>query len=441
MLFLIIIKQNRMNKLNIDRSMFVENRKRLSEKLKPNSIIVLNSNDVMPTNADGTVKFKQNNDLFYFTGIEQEETVLLMYPDCTDQSQRTILFIRDVNPDLELWEGSKLNEAEAENLSGIDSVLPVSKFDRIFRSLMSDAGNLYLNTNEHKRSSVEVETRDDRFIKKCKIDFPLHNFYRAAPVIYRLRAVKSDYEINLLQEACNLTGKGFRRALKFIKPGVMEFEIEAEFAHEFIRSGSSYADYRPIIASGINACSLHYEKNNKKCETGELVLMDVGAMYANYNADMTRTVPVSGKFTKRQKNVYNSVLKVLRETRKLMVKGKMLDVLLGETEDLMEKELVSHKLIKSKQLKDKNEKHSAMKKYYPHGVSHFLGLDVHDVGYFNEPLRAGMVLTCEPGIYIREEGFGIRLENNIVIQKKGNLDLMENIPIEADEIEELMNSK
>ncbi len=430
-----------MNRIEIDNKLFKENRARLAAKLKPNSIIVLNSNDIMPSNADGTLQFKQNSDLFYFTGIEQEETIFLMYPDANEKSHKEILFIRDINEDLLTWEGNKLCDTGARKISGIETIMPVSRFDRLFRELMSDAENIYLNANEHKRSTIQVETRDDRFIKKCKEEFPLNNFHRAAPIIFRLREIKSEMEIDFLKKACDLTEKGFRRVLKFIKPGVTEYEIEAEFAHEFIRSGSSFADYRPIIASGIDSCTLHYEKNDKVCNAGELVLMDTAAMYANYNADMTRTVPVNGKFTKRQKDVYNSVHRVLNETRKLMVKGKLLEELLADTEVLIEKELVSLGLLDYSKTKNDTEKKDILKKYYPHGVSHFLGLDVHDVGYFYEPLQPGMVLTCEPGIYIREEGFGIRLENNIVITESGNIDLMESIPIDAEEIEEIMNSK
>ncbi len=430
-----------MDVIKINSSLFIENRKRLTAVMKPGSILVLNSNDILPSNADGTMPFKQNTDLFYFTGIEQEETILVLFPDAKDEAHREILFIRDVNKELVVWEGDKLTDTEAEEISGIKNIQPVSKFSQLFKHLVSDAENIYLNANEHKRASFEVETREDRFIKKCRIDFPLNNYLRAAPLIYNLRVIKSSKEVEFIKKACDLTEKGFRRVLKFIKPGVKEYEIEAEFAHEFIRNGQSFADYSPIIASGVDSCSLHYDKNYKTCKDGDVVLMDTAAMYANYNADMTRTAPVNGKFTKRQKQVYNSVLKVHNATRNLMVKGKMLESLLKDTECLIEKELIELGLINPAALKDDNEKKDLVKKYYPHGVAHFLGLDVHDVGYFHKPLAPGMVLTCEPGIYIREEGFGIRLENNILITDSGNTDLMASIPIEADEIEEIMNSK
>ncbi len=425
----------------IKNTLFIQNRERLKKQLLPNSIAVFNSNDVLPTNADGTMPFKQNNDMFYLTGIEQEETILLLFPDSPDKNFKEVLFIRDVNEDLTTWEGRKLTPAEASDISGIKVIRFVSEFDKFFNYLVGDAENVYLNTNEHKRSTSEVETRDDRFIKKCKSKYPLHNYIRIAPIMYRLRAIKSDIEIKLLQKASELTEKGFRRVLKFVKPGVTEAEVEAEFIHEFIRNNGAPADYDPIIASGIDSCTLHYIKNNKVCKAGDVLLIDFAASYANYNADMTRTIPVNGKFTARQKKVYNAVLRVQRKTRKLMVKGKLPFTLFEETRHLIEKELVDLGLLTTKEIKNQDPEKPASFKYYPHNVSHFLGLDVHDVGYFNEPLKAGMVLTCEPGIYIREEGFGVRLENNILITNKGNIDLFENIPIEADEIEELMKSK
>jgi Xaa-Pro aminopeptidase len=423
----------------INPALFINNREKLKQQLKPKSIVVLNSNDVLPSNADGTLKFKQNSDLFYMTGIEQEETILLMFPDSPDKKLSEILFIRDVNEDLTTWEGEKLTAKKASGISGIKTIKFVSEFDKLFFYLMSDAQNIYLNANEHKRATVEVETRDDRFIKKCRNRFPLHEYERAAPIMYELRTVKSDIEINLIKKACALTEHGFRRVLKFVKPGVTEAQIEAEFIHDFISNNGAPADYEPIIASGIDSCTLHYIKNDKVCKDGEVVLMDFAASYANYNADMTRTIPASGKFTKRQKDVYNAVLRVQRETIKLLVPGKLLQDIFNETRSMIEKELVDLGLLKTADIKNQNPEYPLSMKYYPHNVSHFLGLDVHDVGYFHEPLKPGAVLTCEPGIYIREEGFGIRLENNILITENGNEDLFKNIPVEADEIEELMN--
>ena len=424
----------------IDPRLFVENRERLKKQLKKNSILVLNSNDIYPTNADGVMPFKQNNDLFYFTGIEQEDTMFVMYPDSAEERFKEVLFIRNVNSDLITWEGEKLNEKKAREISGIQSIYRFSEFDNLFNFLVSDAENIYLNTNEFRRSADEVETRDDRFVKKCKARYLLNNYLRAAPLIYRLRMIKSDIEIDLLRKASELTEKGFRRILKFVKPNVTESEIEAEFAHEFIRHGGAFADYEPIIAAGANSCALHYIKNSGVCKSGELVLMDVGASYANYNSDMTRTIPVNGRFTPRQREVYNAVLRIHKQSRKLMVKGKTMLTLFKETESLAEKELVDLKLLKTADIKNQNPDFPLIKKYYPHNLSHFLGLDVHDVGYYDEPLRPGMVLTNEPGIYIKDEGFGIRLENNIVITESRNIDLLENVPIEAEEIEEIMNS-
>jgi Xaa-Pro aminopeptidase len=425
----------------IENTLFIQNRERLKKQLHPNSIVVFNSNDVLPTNADGTMPFKQNNDLFYLTGIEQEETIFLLFPDSPDKNFKEVLFIRDVNEDLTTWEGSKLTNAEASDISGIKIIRFASEFNKLFNYLMGDAENVYLNTNEHKRSTSEVETRDDRFIKKCKSEYPLHNYMRIAPIMYRLRTIKSDIEISLLRKASGLTEKGFRRVLKFVKPGITEAEVEAEFIHEFIRNNGAPADYDPIIASGIDSCTLHYIKNNKVCKEGDVLLIDFAASYANYNTDMTRTIPVNGKFTARQKQVYNAVLRVQRETRKLMVRGKLPFTLFEETRSLIEKELVDLGLLTTDDIKNQDPEKPVSFKYYPHNVSHFLGLDVHDVGYFHEPLKAGIVLTCEPGIYIREEGFGVRLENNILITNDGNIDLFENIPIEADEIEGAMNSK
>lgn len=430
-----------MRNKKIINTLFINNRERLTKLLKPNSIAVLNSNDILPTNADGTMPFKQNNDLFYLTGIEQEETILILYPDAPEEKFKEVLFIRDVNEELTTWEGDKLSPKEASDISGIKTVRFVSEFDKGFSLFAADTENIYLNTNEHKRATVDVETRDDRFIKKCKAIFPLHNYLRIAPLVYRLRSVKSEIEITLMKYACELTEKAFRRVLKFVKPGVTEAEVEAEFVHEFLRNSSVPADYEPIIASGINSCTLHYIKNNKTCKEGDVLLIDYAASYSNYNADMTRTIPVNGKFTDRQKQVYNSVLHVQRETQKLMVPKAHLFEINEQTRTLIEKELVDLGLLKINDIKNQNPDKPVSQKYYPHNVSHFLGLDVHDVGYYNEPLASGMVLTCEPGIYIREEGFGIRLENNIVITDDGNINLFNNIPIEADEIEDLMNSK
>jgi len=428
-----------MKNIKIDNKLFIGNRKKVASKLKPGSLALLNANDYMPTNADGTMHFKQNTDLFWLTGVNQEETILILFPDSPDPAFKEVLFVRETNDLIGIWEGKKLNKEEAREVTGIENIQWTSEFPRIFRALVTDCENIYLGSNEHKRAAIVVETRNARFIESCKKEFPLHNYMRLAPIINHLRMYKSPIEIDLLQKACDLTDKAFRRVLKFTKPGVMEYEIEAEFAHEFIRNGSGYADYYPIIASGPGACILHYIKNDEVCKDGDLILIDTGAGYANYNADMTRTIPVNGKFTKRQKNVYNACLRVMRSTIELVKKGGIWKEIQKETEQNMEKELVNLRLLKMKDIKNQNPDSPALKKYFMHNVSHYLGLDVHDVGYFHLPYEPGMVFTVEPGIYIPEEGIGIRLENDIVVTKNGNFDLMKNIPVEVDEIEELMN--
>ncbi|MCC6864597.1 MAG: aminopeptidase P family protein [Ignavibacteria bacterium] len=430
-----------MKKIHINSSFFINNRDKLSKLLLKNSVAVINSNDIMPSNADGTMRFLQNSDLFYLTGIEQEETVLLLNPDNSDPESREILFIRDYNPDLEVWEGKKLSPEMASKISGIKNVVELSRFEFVLHDMLCYSNNIYLNTNDHSRAFNSVQSRDMRFISYCKKNYPLHNYQRISPLLYSLRVYKSPEEIELIQKACDITGDGFKRLLKFVKPGVMEYEVQAELAHEFIKQGTLFADYEPIIASGENACFLHYIKNNDKCNEGDILLMDFASAWSNYNADMTRSIPVNGKFTKRQKKVYNAVLRAFNGTVKEIKPGKTVRDICMIARELISKELVVLKLLKTKDVKDIIIKSPEFKKYYPHDVSHFLGLGVHDVGIFNEPLKAGAVLTCEPGIYIRDEKLGIRLENDILLTKNGNKDLMSNIPIEADEIEELMNSR
>ncbi|MBZ0203520.1 MAG: aminopeptidase P N-terminal domain-containing protein [Ignavibacteria bacterium] len=425
----------------IESSHFVENRKRLAALLEPGSAAIINSNDIMPTNADGTMKFVQNSDLFYLSGILQEESVLLLYPQAIDEKSREILFIRDYNPELEVWEGKKLSPADATEISGVKTVQDLSKFESILADILCSVNNLYINSNEHDRADNIVETRELRFINYCRKRYPLHNYLRLAPLIYSLRVIKQKWEADLAQQACDLTESGFRRVLNFVKPGVYEYEIEAELSHEFIRRGSSFADYEPIIASGENSCFLHYIKNDCMCKEGDILLIDAAAGYSNYNADMTRTIPVSGKFSKRQREVYDAVLRTLRGTISEMKPGKTVKELQLVTRELIAKELVDLKLLKPADVKDISNKSPEFKKYYPHDVSHFLGLAVHDIGDFNVPMKAGMLLTCEPGIYIREEKLGVRLENNILITENGNTDLMSSIPLEAAEIEDIMNNR
>jgi Xaa-Pro aminopeptidase len=422
----------------IDPQLFTTNRANLKRQLLPNSLAIVNSNDILPINSDAVLILRQNSDLFYLTGIEQEESLLLIYPDAHEEKMREILFVRESNPLLETWEGHKLTKEEARKISGIERVEWLSDFKPLFHRLMCESEHVYLNSNEHKRSNIIVESRDARFVKDVQERYPLHNYQRLARVMHKLRAVKSSHEVALLKKACDITDAGFRRVCRFVKPGVTETHVEAEFAYEFIRRGGNFA-YNPIIATGKNACVLHYLENDQTCKKGELLLLDVAANYANYNADLTRTIPVSGRFSRRQKQVYNAVLRVLRDVSKAAVPGKLPKVWQKEAESFVEKELVDLGLLKMADIKKQDPDNPAFKKYFMHGVGHPLGLDVHDVTHTVEPIQAGWVLTVEPGIYIREEGFAVRLENDILVQRGGNLDLMADIPIEVADIERLMN--
>ncbi len=424
----------------IDKELFVSNRKRLSKELKSISISIFTAIDSMPTNADGTMAFKQNSDLYYLSGIDQEESILVIYPDFHDKKLREILFLRETNDEIAIWEGHKYTKKQAREASGIDTIFWLSEFNKVFNTLMVEAEYVYLNTNEHIRAVVEVQTRTARFLEWCKQKYPLHKYERSAPLLHKLRAIKSDLELAAIKTACDITEKGFRRILQFVKPGVTEYEIEAEYVHEFLSNRSRGFAYTPIVASGFNACVLHYIDNGMECKSGDVLLMDVGAEYANYNADMTRSIPVSGKFTKRQKAVYNAVLSVKREAIKMLAPGNTIPEYHKEVGKLMESELLELKLIDKTDIKNQEESNPAYKKYFMHGTSHHLGLDVHDVGNVYRKMEAGMVFTVEPGIYIREESLGIRLENDVVITEGGLNDLMANIPIEAEEIEDLMNA-
>ena len=423
----------------IDSSLFIGNRNKFKNNLKPNSLAVFVSNDIMPTNADGSMGFRQNSDLFYLTGIDQEETMLVIFPDVKDGRHKEILFVRETSELIAIWEGAKLNKQQATAASGIEHVYWFQDFDKIMQPFFSQAEHIYLNSNEHTRRSIAVETAQDRFNKALMAKYPLHRYERSAPVMQRIRAIKSTQEIDLIQQACDITEKGFRRLLSFIKPGVWEYEIEAELIHEFVRNRSQGFAYGPIVASGKNACVLHYVENNQQCKDGDVILLDVAAEYANYASDLTRSIPVSGKYTKRQKDVYNAVLRVHRAATKLLVAGQTFDKYNKAVGEMMTEELLQLGLLKTDEVKNQNPNWPAFKKYFMHGTSHFLGLDVHDVGFFYEPMQAGMVFTVEPGIYIPEEGLGIRIENNILVTTNGQLDLMQNIPVEADEIEALMN--
>ena len=419
--------------------LFSGHRAKLYEHLKPGSIVVLNANDIMPTNADGTMPFVQQTDLFHLSGINQEETILVLFPDFPEEGLREVLFLRETNEEIAIWEGHKYTKEEARHASGIQNVKWLGEFDRVFHQLMTQAQHVYLNTNDHLRAKVEVETRDSRFIKYCKDVYPLHEYERLNPLMHQLRAVKDDAEVDMLATACNITKHGFERVLGFVKPGVKEYEIEAEYLHEFVRRGSTGFAYTPIIASGANACVLHYIDNDQVCQEGDVLLMDVGAKYGPYNADMTRSIPVSGRFTDRQKAVYNAVLRVQREAMKLLQPGTTIQDYHKEVGKIMTHELIGLGLIDQTDVKNAPKGMPAYKKYFMHGTSHHLGLDVHDYGNWYAPMQVGNVFTVEPGIYILEEGLGIRLENDVVITNNGINDLMGHIPIEVEAIEDLMN--
>ncbi len=422
----------------IKNKLFIENRKRLAALLTPKSLAVVNANDLLPVNADATLVMHPNSDLFFLSGIEQEESILLIFPDAAEKKNREILFLREPNEHLKIWEGYKHTKENARKISGIKNVQWLSEFPVTFRSLMLESDAAYLNSNEYKRANVEMETRDVRFIRQCQQDFPLHDFRRLAPLLHELRVTKTDLELDLLKEAMDITAKGFRRMLRFVKPGVTEYEVEAELAKEYIKRRGKFA-YPPIIATGANNCVLHYWQNDQPCKKGQLLLMDAASSYANYNADLTRTIPVSGKFSRRQKNVYNAVLRVLRASIEGAVVGKLHRDWQKESQAHMNEELLKLGLLKPSQVKKQDPENPACRKYYMHGLGHPLGLDVHDVGDMSVPFAAGTVLTVEPGIYIPDEGFGVRLEDNIVVTEDGPVNLMEKIPIEADEIESIMN--
>jgi Xaa-Pro aminopeptidase len=424
----------------ISPGLFIRNRSNLRGLLKPNSIVIVHSNDIFPTNADGTMPFKQNNDLFHLTGVNQEETTLILMPDAVDPKEREILFVRETNEHIAIWEGEKLTKEKARAVSGIERVEWASALDGFLHRMVTQAEHVYLATNEHPRALNVVETRNSRFIKDCQARYPLHRYERLAPLMHRLRVLKNAEEIRMIQKACDITEAGFRRVLGFIKPGVGEWEIEAELLHEFVRRGSRGFAYTPIIGSGGSSCVLHYVENDRICRDGDILLMDVAAEYTGWNSDLTRTVPVNGRFSKRQRQVYDAVLRVFRGANELLRPGVTPVDYQKEVVGLMERELVELGLFSLKEAKAQGPDKALVKKYFMHGASHQLGLDVHDVSPPHEPFSEGMVLTIEPGIYIREENLGIRIENDVLIGKERNLDLMATIPIEAGEIEELMNA-
>jgi len=424
----------------IDSELYKKNRKNFMAQMAPKSLAIFNSNDIYPISADSTMPFQQHRDILFLSGVDQEESILVLFPDCPNQNHREILFLKETNEHIAVWEGEKLNKEAALATSGIKTVYWLQDLEKILFELTTQCETFYINTNEHYRANVETETREDRFTKWLLAKYPAHTVAKSNPILQRLRSVKDQIEIDLLQTACDITEKGFRRVVDFLKPGVWEFEIEAEFMHEFLRNRSKGFAYTPIVASGNNANVLHYIENNQQCKDGDLILIDVGAEYANYSSDMTRTIPVNGKFNKRQLDVYNAVKRVKDEATRMLVPGAFWKEYHEEVGNLMTKELLALKLIDKADVKNENPDWPAYKKYFMHGTSHHMGLDTHDYGILWEPMKANMVFTVEPGIYIPQEGFGIRLEDDVVIQEKGEpFNLMRNIPIEAEEIEELMN--
>lgn len=423
----------------INSALFIKNRKNFASKMKPNSIAFFNSNDIYPISADSTMPFEQHRDLFYLSGVDQEESVLVLFPDCPNEALREVLFVRETNDHIAVWEGEKLTKEAAFKTSGIKHVHWLQDLEKVVFEMSSYADTFYINTNEHYRANVATETREDRFTKWLLAKYPAHSVAKSNPILQRLRAVKDPIEIDVMQQACDITEKGFRRILDFVKPSVWEYEIEAELIHEFVKNRSKGFAYTPIIASGNNANVLHYIENNQQCKSGDLILLDIAAEYANYKSDLTRTIPVSGQFTDRQKAVYNAVNRVKKEATKMLLPGTIWKEYHIEVGKLMTSELLDLGLLDKADVQNEDKNWPAYKKYFMHGTSHHIGLDTHDYGLLHEPMQANNVFTVEPGIYLPEEGFGIRLEDDVIIQEKGApFNLMGNIPIEADEIEALM---
>ena len=427
-----------MQSATLPASLVTENRRRLAAMLPKGGIAVVNANDVLPSNADGTLPYRASSDMLYLTGIGQEETILVLFPGAPDEADREVLFLRETSELIAKWDGDRLSKAQAREASGIERVYWTHQFWEIFRKLVTDAEEILLNTNEHKRADVVVESRDARFIAECRHRYPLHKYGRLAPLLGDIRSIKQEEEIALIQKACDLTKDGFVRVLKFIKPGVNEREIEAELAHEFIRQGGSFADYKAILAGGKNATILHYHNNDQVLKDGELILMDFGAGWGGYNADMTRVAPVSGRFTDRQRAVYNAVLRVMKEATAMLRPGLLWKDWQAAAEKAVERECIALGLFSQQDVDNQPKDKPAFKAYFMHGLGHFLGLSVHDVGSFTQPMRAGQLFTVEPGIYIEAEGIGIRLENNVLITDNGPRDLMAHIPLEAEDIEAAM---
>ena len=425
----------------IDSGLFVKNRIKFAAQMQSSALAVFNSNDIFSTGADSTLPFHQHRNIFYLSGVDQEESILILFPDAKNSMHKEILFLKETNEHIAIWEGSKLSKKQATEVSGVQTVYWLSDFDSIFDILMKEAEIVYFNNNNHYRKAVEMETREDRFIKRVKSNYPKHRIENNFSIMESLRGVKEPEEIELIRKACNITEKGFRRVLGFVEPGVMEYEIEAEYVHEFLKNRSKGFAYTPIIGSGYNACVLHYIENNQRCNDGDMLLMDVGAEYANYSSDMTRTIPVNGRFTARQKAVYQAVLNVKNEATQMLVSGTLWEAYHKEVGKIMTSELLGLGLLDKAAVQNQDPKKPAYKKYFMHGTSHHMGLDTHDYGALKTPMVENMVFTVEPGIYIPEEKMGIRLEDDVVIQSAGApINLMKNIPIEIEAIESLMNA-
>ena len=423
----------------IDQELYIHNRKQFTKHLKSGAVAIFNSNDIMPTNADGTMPFRQNNDLLHLCGVDQEESVLLLFPDASNPAHREILFVRETNPQIAVWEGAKLTKEQATEQSGIKNVIWTNDLEKTIKSIVPETTCIYLNSNEHLRHGNVVETRDDRFRKYITELFPLHTIERSAPIMHQIRAVKHPLELDAMRTACGITAKAVDRVLNFVRPGVWEHEIEAEIIHEFVRNRSRGFAYTPIIAGGGNACVLHYIENNCQCQDGDLLLMDIGAEYGNYASDLTRTIPINGRFSARQREVYNAVLRVMKTATTLLRPGVLMADYHKQVGELMTKELVDLALISMDDVRNQDSAWPAYKKYFMHGTSHFIGLDVHDVGLWHKPIEVGNVFTVEPGIYIPEENIGIRLENDIIVTQNGFEDMMADIPLEIEAIEDIMN--
>ncbi len=426
---------------SINSALFIKNRKNFASSMQKNSMAIFNSNDIYPISADSTMPFEQHRDLFYLSGVDQEESVLMLFPDCPNENLREVLFLKETNEHIAVWEGEKLTKEAAFNTSGVQTVFWLQDLEKVLFEMTTYCDTFYINTNEHYRANVATETREDRFTKWLLAKYPAHRVAKSNPILQSLRAVKDPIELELMQQACNVTEKGIRRVLNFLQPGVWEYEIEAELIHEFIKNRSKGFAYTPIIASGNNANVLHYIENNQQCNAGDLILLDVAAEYANYSSDLTRTFPVSGRFSQRQKAVYNAVNHVKKKATKLLIPGTIWKDYHVEVGEIMTAELLKLGLLDKADVQNEDKNWPAYKKYFMHGTSHHIGLDTHDYGLLHKPMEANMVFTVEPGIYIPEEGFGIRLEDDVVVQENGApFNLMGNIPIEADEIEEIMNT-